>query len=175
MIGLVTADVAAPLDPDLRPLASALRTRLGHDAVTVVSWDDPTVDWAAFRAVAIRSTWNYMDHLDDFLNWLDRAAAVTTVVNPPDVVRWSIDKHYLADLSAEGIPITPTTFVAPGQPAPSVEGVHVVKPAVGAGSNGARRCRPDEVADAVRFCAGDSASYCTGQVLSVSGGLTMAG
>lgn len=35
--------------------------------------------------------------------------------------------------------------------------------------------RPDEVADAVLFFAGDSASYCTGQVLSVSGGLTMAG
>lgn len=35
--------------------------------------------------------------------------------------------------------------------------------------------QPDEVADAVLFFAGDSASYCTGQVLSVSGGLTMAG
>jgi len=35
--------------------------------------------------------------------------------------------------------------------------------------------RPEEVADAVMFFAGDSASYVTGQVLSVSGGLTMAG
>jgi 2-hydroxycyclohexanecarboxyl-CoA dehydrogenase len=35
--------------------------------------------------------------------------------------------------------------------------------------------RPEEVADAVLFFAGDSASYVTGQVLSVSGGLTMAG
>jgi 2-hydroxycyclohexanecarboxyl-CoA dehydrogenase len=34
---------------------------------------------------------------------------------------------------------------------------------------------PDEVADAVLFFADDSASYVTGQVLSVSGGLTMAG
>jgi 2-hydroxycyclohexanecarboxyl-CoA dehydrogenase len=35
--------------------------------------------------------------------------------------------------------------------------------------------KPDEVADAVLFFAGDTAAYCTGQVLSVSGGLTMAG
>jgi 2-hydroxycyclohexanecarboxyl-CoA dehydrogenase len=35
--------------------------------------------------------------------------------------------------------------------------------------------KPEEVADAVVFFAGDTASYVTGQVLSVSGGLTMAG
>ena len=35
--------------------------------------------------------------------------------------------------------------------------------------------KPEEVADAVVFFAGDGASYVTGQVLSVSGGLTMAG
>ncbi|MDE2299572.1 MAG: SDR family oxidoreductase, partial [Burkholderiales bacterium] len=35
--------------------------------------------------------------------------------------------------------------------------------------------RPEEVADAVAFFASDRAAYITGQVLSVSGGLTMAG
>ncbi len=38
-----------------------------------------------------------------------------------------------------------------------------------------RLARPEEVADAVAFFASDRASYVTGQVLSVSGGLTMAG
>lgn len=38
-----------------------------------------------------------------------------------------------------------------------------------------RLATPEEVAHAVLFFAGDGASYVTGQVLSVSGGLTMAG
>lgn len=38
-----------------------------------------------------------------------------------------------------------------------------------------RLARPEEVAAAVEFFASDSASFVTGQVLSVSGGLTMAG
>jgi len=35
--------------------------------------------------------------------------------------------------------------------------------------------KPSETADAVMFFASDRASYVTGQVLSVSGGLTMVG
>ncbi len=38
-----------------------------------------------------------------------------------------------------------------------------------------RLARPEEVAAAVQFFASDAASFITGQVLSVSGGLTMAG
>ena len=67
MIGLVTADVAAPLDPDLLPLDAAMRARLGDDAVSIVSWDDASIDWGSFAAVIIRSPWDYTDRLDEFL------------------------------------------------------------------------------------------------------------
>jgi 2-hydroxycyclohexanecarboxyl-CoA dehydrogenase len=38
-----------------------------------------------------------------------------------------------------------------------------------------RIARPEEVADAILFFASSRSDYVTGQVLSVSGGLTMAG
>ena len=154
MLGLVTADVAAPLDPDLLPLAQAMSQRIGESSVATVSWDDASVDWAAFDAVIIRSPWDYTDRLEEFLAWVERVDTATHLINAADVVRWSTDKRYLADLAAEGIAIAPTVFVAPGDAAPSVEGVHVVKPSVGAGSNGARRCEPHEVADHVAVLHG---------------------
>jgi hypothetical protein len=149
MIGLVTADVAAALDPDLLPLDAAMRERLGDHAVAIVAWDDATVDWPSFAAVIIRSPWDYTERLDEFLAWVHRVDRATTLVNAAAVVRWSADKRYLADLDAAGIPISPTLFVAPGEDTPPVEGLHVVKPTVGAGSSGARRCEPDEVPDHV--------------------------
>jgi len=38
-----------------------------------------------------------------------------------------------------------------------------------------RLAKPSEIADAILFFAGPQAQFVTGQVLSVSGGLTMAG
>jgi 2-hydroxycyclohexanecarboxyl-CoA dehydrogenase len=38
-----------------------------------------------------------------------------------------------------------------------------------------RFARPEEIADAILFFASSRSSYITGQVLSVSGGLTFAG
>ncbi|MGB3737036.1 MAG: hypothetical protein WA964_18915 [Ilumatobacter sp.] len=155
MLGLVTAEVAAALDPDLLPLDAAMRARLGDDSVKIVSWDDLDVDWSVFDAVIIRSTWDYADRLPEFLDWIRSVESETTLINGAAAVRWSTDKRYLADLAAEGIEIAPTVFVAPGEAAPDVTGLHVVKPAVGAGSNGARRCESDEVAAHVALLHAD--------------------
>jgi hypothetical protein len=119
-------------DGDDAGLIAALRARGLH--ARWLSWDDPaTLD---ADLVIPRATWDYTERLDEFLAWTRR---VSNLVNAPAVVAWNSDKRYLADLSAAGVPTVPSTFFAPGErvhiPAEEV----VVKPAIGAGSVGARR------------------------------------
>ncbi|MDN6566479.1 MAG: glutathione synthetase, partial [Actinomyces sp.] len=115
------------------PLALAALARAGVET-EVVCWDDPEVDWSRFDRAVLRSTWDYHRHLDAFLTWLDEVDGLTELVNPLALVRWSLDKHYLADLEGAGVPITPTVYIAPGEQSVFPEGDFVVKPAVGAGS-----------------------------------------
>jgi glutathione synthase/RimK-type ligase-like ATP-grasp enzyme len=145
-IALVSARAARHLDEDLPPLLAALE-QAGLDAA-VADWDDPEVDWAGYRLSLLRSTWDYAERLTEFLAWADRTAALTNLVNPPEIVRWNTDKHYLAELARAGVPIVPTRFVEPGHHAVRrLDGFlkeeraaeWVVKPAVGAGSRDAAR------------------------------------
>jgi glutathione synthase/RimK-type ligase-like ATP-grasp enzyme len=131
----VTARGARGLDED-EPVALAVLDRVGV-RTEVVDWDDPEVDWARFDRVVLRSAWDYPERLPEFLAWLDRVGAASDLVNPPATVRWSLDKTYLAELAAAGLPVTPTAFVAPGETPAFPSGRFVVKPAVGAGSRDA--------------------------------------
>lgn len=160
-IALVTAHEARALDEDLPPLVAALRA-LGAE-VDTPSWDDPAIDWSRYDASVIRSTWDYADRIDEFLDWAERVDARTRLCNPPAVLRWNTDKHYLRDLARAGVPVVPTRFVEPGE-APEdalASFLHggtdalsvgraggfdefVLKPAVGAGSRDAARYRRDE-------------------------------
>ena len=160
-IALVTAQEALGLDADLDPLLGALQA-LGVEA-RAVCWD-AAVDWSAYDAAILRSTWDYVPRLPAFLEWCSRTAAVTRLLNPPEVVRWNTDKHYLVDLHRAGVPVVPTRFVEPGEGAAEVltaflQGERtvghggeatefVLKPAVGAGSKDAARYGREEVAAA---------------------------
>jgi O-ureido-D-serine cyclo-ligase len=86
--------------------------------------------------------------VSEFLAWADRTAALTALINPPPVVRWNIDKHYLAELARAGVPTVPTRFAEPGESASQAldrflaedrPPEWVVKPSVGAGSRDAAR------------------------------------
>jgi hypothetical protein len=144
-LALVSARAARGLDEDLPPLLAALDAA-GVDAA-VADWDDPEVDWAGFRLALVRSTWDYAERFAEFLAWAQRTAKLTTLLNPPPVIRWNTDKHYLRDLARAGVPTVPTRFVEPGEAAPRAlarfleDGIAewVVKPAVGAGSRDAAR------------------------------------
>jgi glutathione synthase/RimK-type ligase-like ATP-grasp enzyme len=92
-----------------RLLASALRA---HGIETVrVDWADPTVDWGSFRAAVFRTTWDYHDRVDAFLGWLKDTEQKTALLNPPDLVRWNLDKRYLVELAHRGLPVIPTRIL----------------------------------------------------------------
>jgi hypothetical protein len=100
-------------------------------------WDDPAVDWSRFELTIIRSTWDYTDRHDRFVEW---AASVPRLLNPAQVVRWNTDKRYLDDLAAAGVPVVETTYVADvGELDLPDQGHYVLKPAIGAGSINADR------------------------------------
>ena len=122
------------------PAALAARGVTARPAV----WDDPQVRWAEADLVVVRNTWDYAERLEEFLEWLDGVSAETRVANPPEAVRWNIDKRYLTELAADGLPVVPTRFAAPGEPVELPDlGGYVVKPSVSAGSR-----------DTARFTAG---------------------
>ena len=114
-VGLVTYADLPELASDDQLLIPALA---GHRlrAVPLV-WDDPAVDWAAYRLCVVRSTWDYHHRLHEFIAWIDRAARLTRLWNTASVLRWNTDKTYLRDLEGRGIPIVPTVWPVPGAPA----------------------------------------------------------
>ena len=144
-VALVTAREAQALDADLPPLTDALH-HAGVD-VDIVCWDAAR-DWSQFDMLLLRSTWDYMSRLGEFLSWAEQASRVTALVNSLPMVRWNIDKHYLGTLAAGGVPVVPTTFMEPdAEPAAALEqflatdpcAEFVIKPAIGAGSRDAQR------------------------------------
>jgi len=145
-VALVSARAARRLDEDLPPLLAAL-AEVGVTA-EAADWDDPDVDWSAYTLALLRSTWDYAERLTEFLAWADRTATLTTLINPPAVIRWNTDKHYLAALARAGVPTVPTRFIEPGETAAAAlarflaeeaPAEWVVKPSVGAGSRDAAR------------------------------------
>jgi O-ureido-D-serine cyclo-ligase len=146
-VALVTAREARGLDEDLPPLESAMHTA-GLET-RVVDWDDPHVEWGAFDFALLRSTWDYTDRLADFLRWVESAASLTRLLNPPAMVRWNTDKHYLAELARAAVPVVPSGFIEPGESAGETLAAFlmryddfpefVVKPSVGAGSRDTQR------------------------------------
>lgn len=104
-------------------------------------WDDPATDWDSYDLVVIRSTWDYVPRRDDFTAWTQ---SVPRLANPANAVTWSTDKAYLRELAAAGVPVVPSTFLAPGDAPDGLDGDLVVKPAVSAGSQDTARYGPGD-------------------------------
>ena len=130
--------------PDLQEDDQLLRTALADLGVAsdVVVWNDPTVDWATYAVVLVRSTWDYTSRPRMFTEWTRRVERTSTLLNPADVIAWNLDKVYLRDLEERGLPIIPTIWLDPARQL-DARGIHtrfpafgnfVIKPTVSAGS-----------------------------------------
>ena len=133
--------VAASADsPDLRadwPLVRRALAEVGIAASTPI-WTDPDVRWHEFDLVVANGAWDNIHRPDEFLAWVERVADVTPMVNSPAVLRWNLDKRYLAALSEAGVATVPTTWLTPGQFPVEHElalppGEFVVKPTISGG------------------------------------------
>lgn len=153
MIALATCEDLPDLDPDDALLTAALSER-GLDPRPVV-WSDPGVDWGSFEVCLIRSVWDYFLRVEEFLAWVGRAGAATTLLNPPATVRWNADKRYLRELAAAGVATIPTAWVTRGA-RPDLDALlaergwedAVLKPTVGGGSLGLHRVEDRAAAQA---------------------------
>jgi len=112
-IAFVTSTAHPDLTPDDRLAVAQLERR--HARVTAAIWNDPSIDWAAFDAIIIRSTWDYHHRAAEFRAWIDALeAAGAPMWNPPAVLRWNMEKTYLRDLERAGVPIVPTEWLEQG-------------------------------------------------------------
>ena len=146
MIALVTTQAARGHDHDLDILTTALDA--ASQQWQIVNWDDASIDWSQFSIAVLRSTWDYYARLNEFVAWVDRVSAKTTLCNPPEIVRWNVDKRYLQEMSANGVPVMATTFVSQSSDITPelVAGDVIIKPVVSAGSNNTARHRNNAVA-----------------------------
>jgi hypothetical protein len=111
--GLATRADLPGWEIDDRFLHAALR-ELGGEFEQPV-WTDRAVDWSRFDAVLIRSTWDYQDRRDEFVEWAERVAGCTRLFNPVAIVRWNTHKSYLRELEREGVPLAPSLWLERGR------------------------------------------------------------
>ncbi|PWN64484.1 ATP-grasp domain-containing protein [Chryseobacterium oncorhynchi] len=83
----------------------------GLDVVPTI-WNDENVNWSGFDVAIIKSPWDYHNHLEEFLNWLERIEDVgVSILNPAEIIKWNSDKHYLKDIAEKGLPVIPAEYL----------------------------------------------------------------
>lgn len=78
--------------------------------VETIPWSSINTDWAAYDMVIVRSTWDYQNHPDAFMDTLGRIATVTRLENAYTTIEMNLQKTYLKMLEQQGVPIVPTRF-----------------------------------------------------------------
>jgi len=77
-----------------------------------ISWHKKGVDWNEFDVVIIRSTWDYQDDADAFMQVLqDIENSRAILLNPLAIAKWNINKNYLREVAAKGAKVIPTIWL----------------------------------------------------------------
>lgn len=131
--------------PELTPDDRLLQQELAREGVRAdaVAWDSPTARWGDFEALLLRSTWDYHLRWQAFDAWLgERERAGDRLLNPVPLVRWNLDKAYLAELARRGVRVPPTRHLRGDAPVLLEEVLRqeeweraVVKPAISASAH----------------------------------------
>jgi glutathione synthase/RimK-type ligase-like ATP-grasp enzyme len=116
-------------------LAAALERR--GERVLPVVWTECAPGKTECDLLVLRSCWDYHLNPGGFLKWVTEAAAYSTVINSPEIVRWNMDKRYLMDIEKQGYAVPRTFMLTRGGAADleqimTAEGLDavVVKPAI---------------------------------------------
>lgn len=141
-------------EPDVdEDLTLSAFERRGHE-VHLAAWENQSVDWSDFDAVIVRSTWNYPLQVEAFAEWIQSVDDQTTLLNPAKIILANLNKRYLNDLAARGLPVIPTDWIYPDDANSLREllrGKSVIKPAIGAGSLDTRVFEPNQTEEAIAW------------------------
>ncbi len=110
-IAIATCQKFPALTPSDQLLAEALTARGAK--VLAAPWNGGFEPFRDADLTVVRSTWDYFDVTVAFDAWIDRLEHEGRVVNPPDVLRWSMTKAYLVELAKKGAPSPPMQIIAP--------------------------------------------------------------
>lgn len=118
------------------------------------NWDNADFNWATTRYAIFRTTWDYFDRYDEFVQWMKTVEKQTVLLNPKELIQWNIDKHYLGELSNKGINIPSTVFIEKGDHR-SLESVidettwdeFILKPVISGAARNTFRIKRSEISD----------------------------
>ena len=119
-IAFLACSTTLPGAPDRRgdafehdqQMAALMAALVPGENVTDIDWRAPLEEFARFDIALIGTPWDYQDNREAFLTKLDAIAALgVPVCNAPEVVRWNIDKGYLAQLAKRGVATIPTLLL----------------------------------------------------------------
>lgn len=79
-------------------------------AVEFISWKAKNVNWKDYNAVIVRSTWDYQNSPEEFLQVLEEINSKTHLENNLEIIKWNMDKTYLRDLEEKGVKIVPSMW-----------------------------------------------------------------